>query len=133
MTARSTVPYKTQPSYPSVGTYSVNLTVSNEAGRSTRVKGNYITVTTGTPPPEAKFYVSTKTGPAPLTVKFTDTSTGSGSSSWQWDFDDDGAIESTARNPIYTYLAKGTYSVTLTVTNPGGSGSKYKPGLIAVT
>ena len=58
------------------------------------------------------FLASPLSGKAPLTVQFTDTSSG-GPTSWQWDFNSDGAIDSTARNPVYTYTASGTYSVTL--------------------
>jgi len=52
-------------------------------------------------------------------VNFTDNSTGS-PTSWSWDFGDllgTSAIE----NPTYNYAASGTYTVTLTTTNPYGS------------
>jgi len=50
-------------------------------------------------------------------VSFVDASTGV-ISSWQWDFGD-GAV-SAEQNPSYTYAAPGSYTVTLTVTGPGG-------------
>lgn len=64
---------------------------------------------TPTPAPLAASFSSG--GVAPLTVKFTDTSTGS-PSAWTWDFGD--GKTSTAQNPVNTYQAPGTYTVTLT-------------------
>jgi len=51
-------------------------------------------------------------------VQLTDTSTGSVDSR-QWSFGDGGT--SAATNPTHTWLAAGSYTVTLTVTGPGGS------------
>ena len=75
-------------------------------------------------PPVASFTASPTSGPAPLAVTFTDTSTG-GPTSWSWDFGD-GTPLSTQRNPSHTYAAAGTYTVTLTATNPGGSDTETK-------
>ena len=76
---------------------------------------------TPTPTPTAAFSASPTSGPAPLAVAFTDTSTGS-PTGWSWDFGDGSAI-STLQNPAHTYAAAGTYTVTLTVSNIGGSSS----------
>ncbi|AKB52195.1 cell surface protein [Methanosarcina barkeri str. Wiesmoor] len=81
---------------------------------------------------EAKFSSNMSTGKAPLTVSFTDESTGEGITSWDWDFDNDGTIDSTEQNPIYTYNATGTYTVNLTVSNEEGSDSEVKTGYITV-
>jgi len=59
-------------------------------------------------------------GPAPLTVQFTDESTGS-IDTWQWDFGDGGT--SAEQNPSHEYTEAGDYTVFLTVTGPGGTGS----------
>lgn len=52
-----------------------------------------------------------------LTVAFTDGSVGA--DSYQWDFGDQNT--STDASPTHTYAAGGSYDVTLTVTNAGGS------------
>ncbi|WP_292615662.1 MULTISPECIES: PKD domain-containing protein [Methanocalculus] len=70
-------------------------------------------------PPVAGFTADPNSGKAPLTVQFTDTSTGV-IDSWSWDFGD-GSPESPAENPSHTFADPGTYTVTLTVTNSGGS------------
>lgn len=49
------------------------------------------------------------------TVTFTDASTVSGDVTYAWDFGDDST--STEKNPVHTYSQKGTYTVTLTVTD----------------
>lgn len=86
-------------------------------------------VETGTAPPAAAFSGSPTSGCAPLTVAFTDASTGE-ISSYAWDFGDGGSA--TAQNPTYEYTAAGAYTVSLTVTGPGGSNTETKTGYIVV-
>jgi hypothetical protein len=69
-------------------------------------------------------------GKAPLGVTFTNTSTGT-LSSYRWDFGD--GIQSTMANPSHRYGQPGSYTVTLTVTGPGGSRSMTRPGFIRVS
>ncbi|WP_204245337.1 DUF3344 domain-containing protein [Methanosarcina horonobensis] len=83
-------------------------------------------------PPVADFLASVTSGTAPLEVQFTDASTGT-VSSYAWDFDNDGTVDSTQQNPLYTYGAAGTYSVNLTVTNADGSDFEVKTNYITVT
>ncbi len=68
-------------------------------------------------PPTAGFTFTT----AGLSATFTDTSTDSDGSiaAWAWTFGDGGS--STAQNPVHTYAAAGSYSVTLTVTDDDGA------------
>ncbi len=80
--------------------------------------------------PTADFTANQTTGPAPLTVRFTDESTGS-PTSWVWDFGDDST--SADQNPEHQYTAPGTYSVSLTATNALGSDSASKAGYIIAT
>jgi len=82
-------------------------------------------------PPTADFTAAPTSGYAPLTVQFTDTSTGN-PAQWQWDVNNDGVVDYTVQNPTHTYSSPGTYSVRLTVSNPGGSDTRIKTGYITV-
>lgn len=68
-------------------------------------------------------------GSAPLNVHFTDQSTGD-IASWQWDFGDGSII--TEQNPTHTYTDAGIYTVSLTLTGPGGTHTVVKDDLITV-
>ncbi len=83
-------------------------------------------------PPSTEFSGSPLAGPAPLIVFFSDHSTGD-ITSWAWDFDNNGVVDSTEKNPVYTYTTPGTYTVKLTVTGPSGSDSEVKTNYITVT
>jgi PKD repeat protein len=68
----------------------------------------------------ASFSVDVPQGYAPLAVQFTDTSStvdGSTITGWAWDFESDGSIDSSEQNPSHIFSTKGSYDVTLTVTN----------------
>ena len=81
--------------------------------------------------PNALFSVTPSSGPAPLTVRFTDQSTGH-PISWAWDFGD--GITSTAQSPAHVYAAGGTFTftVSLTVANALGTDTEVKPSLVTV-
>ena len=81
--------------------------------------------------PTANFSATPINGSAPLTVQFNDQSTGP-PTSWAWDFNNDGNVDSTEQNPIYTYNNAGTYTVKLTVTNAAGSDDEIKTDYITV-
>jgi beta propeller repeat protein len=112
--------------YAAVGTYSVSLTAGNAAGSANITKPAYITVVE---PPIASFQADTLNGTAPFTVRFSDTSTGD-VKAWSWRFGDGGT--SSAQNPEHTYLAAGTYTVSLEVENPAGSDTETKSGYITL-
>jgi len=115
--------------YTNPGVYSVSLTATNDGGSSTVTKTNLITVKP--PVPVADFSGTPTSGFRPLTVTFTDNSANT-PTSWAWDFNNDGTVESTAKNPTYTYTNAGTYSVKLTATNAGGSNAITKTNYITV-
>jgi hypothetical protein len=69
-------------------------------------------------PPVAAFSVDAATGPPPFPVQFTDESLGY-PTSWHWSFGDGGT--STEQHPLHEYAAPGRYTISLTVTNAGGS------------
>ena len=101
--------------YVTAGTYTVNLTVTDNSG-ATATKLGTVTVNSA---PVAGFTFTNATGTAPLYVAFTDASTPVGQiASWAWDFGDGGSSSDT--NPVYTYVVPGTYSVNLTVTDVNG-------------
>jgi len=81
------------------------------------------------PAPVANFTSAPNSGTAPLNVAFSDTSTGS-ITSWLWSFGD--GATSSLQNPTHAYAA-GTWSVSLTVNGPGGSGTLTRPNLVVVT
>lgn len=65
-------------------------------------------------PPVANFTANITSGNFPLTVNFQDLSQGN-ANAWDWDFGD--GSHSTLKNPTHIYTAKGTYTVSLIVTN----------------
>ena len=115
--------------YPSVGVYSVRLTVMGPGGSDTLVRTNYITVHPLPPAPAAQFTANVTSGEAPLAVRFWDNSTGS-RHQWTWDFGDGGTSDE--QNPEHLYLNPGNYTVSLTVRGIGGSDTEVKPGYIQV-
>nr|WP_230670159.1 PKD domain-containing protein [Methanosarcina barkeri] len=116
--------------YTATGTYTVNLTVSNEDGSDSEVKTGYIKVSSqSSAKPVAAFTASPTSGKTPLKVKFTDTSTGS-PTSWFWKFGD--GSKSFLQNPIHKYSKAGTYTVNLTVKNAKGKNTVTKTEYIKV-
>jgi len=91
-----------------------------------------IQITSAGPPPVADFSASTTTIVAGGSVAFTDLSTNS-PISWTWNFPGGTPSSSTVQNPTVTYAVAGSYSVTLTATNAGGSDSETRTNYITVT
>jgi PKD repeat protein len=69
-------------------------------------------------PLSANFTASPLSGPAPLSVQFTDLSTGT-ITAWQWDFGDGAA--SGEQHPEHNYTTKGLYTVSLMVSDGQGN------------
>ncbi len=118
-------------SYGAAGTYTVSLTVTTAEGSDTETKANFIVVASG-PGPTAGFTANRTGGPAPLQVQFTDQSStgGSGILARSWTFGDGGT--STQQNPAHTYVANGSYTVSLSVTTAVSSNTETKPNYIVV-
>jgi plastocyanin len=76
-------------------------------------------------PPVADFSADNVTVEIGTTINFTDLSTNT-PTSWAWTFGDAGT--STSQNPTHAYTNPGSYEVTLTATNAGGSDSEGPPG-----
>ena len=79
--------------------------------------------------PTTSFVGNPVSGNAPLTVAFTDLSTNA-PSSWAWNFGD--SQTDTTKNPSHTYNTPGTYTVSLTATNDGGSNTFTRTNYILV-
>lgn len=115
--------------YMEAGVYTVTLTVSADGLSDTLTRVDYIG-NRSPPPPVAGFTATPLHGNAPLSVSFIDQSSGSPALSFAWDFGDNST--SVEQNPVHVYTAPGTYSVTLTTTNAGGSSTEYKEDYITV-
>src|SRR5690606_33816977 len=101
--------------YNSPGLYTVTLTAIGPGGTSN--VSSQVNVTSANPP-VAAFSANPTSGPAPLTVQFTNQSVGQ-VSSYLWYFGD--GTTSTEINPRHTFSNVGTYNVILQVVGPGGS------------
>ena len=83
-------------------------------------------------PPVANFTGMPTTGASPLTVNFVDNSRNT-PTAWLWIFGDGNIENATMQNPQHTYQVAGTYTVSLTASNGGGSATMAKIGYINVT
>jgi PKD repeat protein len=115
--------------YANTGTYNVSLTATNAAGSNMATRMNYITVSSSAP--VAGFTGTPTSGTNPLTVVFTDSSTNT-PTSWLWNFGDSDSTNATVKNPVHRYANMGTYTVSLTATNAGGSNTSTRTGYIVV-
>ncbi len=118
--------------YSTAGTYQVTLTATNADGSNTKSVDNYITVTEPVVAPAADFSASETSVNTNETVTFTDLSTNT-PTSWSWAFEGGTPATSTEQNPTVSYTTAGTYKVTLTATNAGGSNTKSVDNYITVT
>ena len=117
------------------GDYTVSLTATNVGGSDTETKNNYISVSQAAP--VADFEADNTEPSVGMAVQFTDLSLYD-PTSWLWEFDPstitylDGTDE-TSQNPVVQFDEAGTYTVTMTATNDGGSDTETKENYIAVT
>lgn len=116
--------------YTSSGTYTVSLIATNGGGSNTVTRAGYIVVTQQAP--VANFTGTPVTGPAPLSVSFTDASTNS-PTSWVWNFGDGNFTGNTTQNPTHLYTSSGIYTVSLNATNAGGSNTYSRTNYVTTT
>jgi len=102
--------------FPAPGTYAARLTITDAGGTAKKVIR--VTVTNASPPAPVASFTFSCTG---LSCSFD----GSGSTAdpsaaytWAWG---DGTANGAGKTANHTYAAGGTFSVTLTVSDPGGS------------
>ncbi|MBN1195758.1 MAG: PKD domain-containing protein, partial [Methanomicrobiaceae archaeon] len=110
------------------GNFTVTLAAANSAGSDTLIRTDYVLVSPASAP-DADFIANATSGYIPFAVHFTDLSTNT-PASWSWDFGD--GSSSPVKNPVYTYLTAGTYTVRLTVVNAAGTDSKTLTEYITV-
>ncbi len=115
--------------YESSGNYTVTLTATNDEGSNTTTKSGYILVNKAIGIPSAAFTADSTTGTAPFTVQFTDTSSNT-PTAWVWSFGD--GESSTLPDPSHTYTTAGSYTVSLTASNTGGTDTVIRTGYITV-
>jgi Flp pilus assembly protein TadG len=112
--------------FPADGSYQVTLEVTNQAGANEQTQT--VVISTGPPPPvcakPTANFTWTKSG---KTYTYRDASTVADPtkcpvSDWLWTFTDNGGLQSNVPNPSpVTYGNNSAHSVTLKVTNAGGS------------
>ncbi len=109
------------------GAFTVLLTATGPGGAG--IDSTRITVHPAQWPPQCDFAGQPLSGFPPLTVHFTSTVVGP-VNSYAWTFGDGG--QSSDANPTHVYADSGSFSVSLTVTNQYGQGSKSKPNYVNV-
>jgi hypothetical protein len=114
--------------YTALGAYTVKLMVNGPEDSDTLIKPALVAVlepaaylpiiTYNYAPVQPDFDAAPTAGQVPLTVIFTNTSSGIYVSSL-WDFGD--GVTGTLQSPTHTFTMPGIYTVSLTVSGPGGS------------
>jgi PKD repeat protein len=112
--------------FPVDGFYDVTLSVTNNCGTDT-----YMATIPVFTAPSADFTATPTSGCPTLTVNFQDQSSPN-TITWSWSFPGGTPSTSTLQNPSIAYTSPGTYSVTLTASNPAGNDIEVRTGYITV-
>ncbi|MER2526979.1 MAG: PKD domain-containing protein, partial [Candidatus Competibacter denitrificans] len=110
--------------YNVAGVYTVKLTVDNAGGKSTTSK----TITVTSAVPTANFTATPTSGTVPLSVQVADSSTNA--TGWNWNFGD-GTTSNLQIPPAHVYKTAGNYTVSLTVSGPGGTSTAKTTSITA--
>ncbi|MDP2721546.1 MAG: PKD domain-containing protein [Bacteroidales bacterium] len=118
--------------YSTEGSFTVELTASNDIGSNTVIKEAYIT-TSSVILPEVDFDISAVDGCTSDTITFTDL-TQYVPRQWNWEFTPStvtfvNGTDASSQNPQVVFDQGGVYSVKLTATNLNGSSFLEKPDL----
>ena len=131
--ATSTDQHPANVCYDTPGAYTVSLTVTNPDGVDELTETAFIDVDPCYLAPEPSFSVSETTICEGECVGFTNSSTTTAEESWSWTFNGAVTPTSTEESPQNVcYNEPGTYSVTLSVTDVGGTESLTLNNLITV-
>ncbi len=101
--------------YTAPGVYTVELQVGDPCGITATATG-MVAVTLTCQPLLAAFEAGTTEAMVGVAITMTNESSGTAPLAFLWSFGD--GITSTAASPVHSYTATGTYTVTLTVTDP---------------
>ncbi|MBN1997512.1 PKD domain-containing protein [candidate division KSB1 bacterium] len=112
-----------------VGIHPVTVVVSDGRGGTDSQNFSVEVIAIVIPAPVADFTANRTSGVVPLTVQFSDKSTGE-ITDYEWDFGDGSTSQIT--NPSHQYQTPGLYTVSLTVTGPGGTDQEIKQEYIQV-
>jgi len=105
----------------------LSFTPGVQAATASTTSAGYIIVGIA---PVANFEAYYAYNTVPTIVRFADESTGTAPLSYSWDFGD--GATSIETNPTHIYIARGLYTVKLTVTNRYGSSTETKVDYIAI-
>jgi len=111
-------------------TYYIAAKACAEGGEPCSSYSDEITTTPVDGKPTAAFSISSTSGTAPLTTRFTNTSTGT-IDTFLWSFGD--GSTSSDPSPSHVYTVPGTYAVTLSVSGTGGTSSTTQAGAVVVS
>ncbi len=117
--------------YNTAGVYDVVLTISKDGDSNTETKTEYITVVDPIIPPVASFTADVTTIFVGQSIQFNSTSTND-PESYAWTFEGGTPASSNIQAPSVSYATAGTYDVSLTVTNGGGSDDLTETDYITV-
>ncbi len=114
--------------YAQAGTYNVTLTVTDAGGTDSKTQPVTVSAPPSPPPPPPPPPVANFTPSCTwLTCNFDgSSSTAQATATYRWTWDD-GTPSGSGKTASHTYGAAGTYNVTLTVTDAGGTDSKTQP------
>ena len=118
--------------YEEPGFYTVSLTVSNGILTESIVREDVVEVLESVPP-SADFSASTNNAFVGQVINFTNLSDEGTAppAEYEWDFGD--GSTSSDDNPSHSYLAPGSYEVSLTATTDAGTDTLSRPNFITVT
>lgn len=110
-------------SFANPGTYEVSLTATNGGGRGSSTQSCIVVVKHPCEPATIVSMTASTMSPDTQTpIRFTSNVVGTSPVSYRWEFGD--GTTSTSSDPTHTFAAPGTYTVTLEVTNCGGTVSR---------
>ncbi|HKJ80529.1 MAG TPA: FG-GAP-like repeat-containing protein [Ignavibacteriaceae bacterium] len=107
--------------------YLTNLAINKFYTENEEIPSEYL---------KTNFKADSILGGGPFAVMFTDLTVANSSTpvtSWEWDFNNDGSVDATDQNPMYTYTEMGSYTVRLVVSNGVSQDTLIRDKYITIT